>query len=103
MTSKNPFEVMKDEAPKVAQAFNDLLQAAFYTTSLDEKTRQLIHIGISASMGDAGAVAAHAPLAKKAGATRDEVREAILMTLFMCGTAGLVNCLVPALEAYENA
>jgi AhpD family alkylhydroperoxidase len=89
---------MRDEAPETGKAFDDLIRAAFYNSSLDEKTRQLIHIGIRASQGDAIAVSAHAPLAKKAGATRAEVRDAVLMTTFMCGTIGLINCLVPALE-----
>lgn len=101
MAGKDMYDVLKDEAPQVSRAFIDLIQAAFYNCSLDEKTRQLVFIGIRASHGDFKAVAAHVPAAKKAGATRDEVRDAVLMSIFMYGSTG-ISCLVPALEAYEN-
>ena len=102
MLTKNPFELLQAEAPKAAQAFNNLIESVFSGTGLDEKTRQLIYIGIKAAQGETGAVSAHVPMAKKAGATRDEIRETVLMTLMVSGVTGLTHCLVPALETYEN-
>jgi alkylhydroperoxidase/carboxymuconolactone decarboxylase family protein YurZ len=40
-------------------------------------------------------------MAKQAGATRDEVKEIILMTTAVCGIKGIASCLMPALEAYD--
>jgi alkylhydroperoxidase/carboxymuconolactone decarboxylase family protein YurZ len=102
MQINNPFKVLQEETPDVAQAFDNLIKAIASTDGLDAKTRQLIYIGIKASQGDTGAVAAHVPMAKSDGATREEVRDAILLSLTVSGVKGIVSCLVPALEAYEN-
>jgi Uncharacterized homolog of gamma-carboxymuconolactone decarboxylase subunit len=102
MQSQNPFEVFKNEAPQVSAAFDGLIGAISSQGGLDAKTRQLIYVGIKASQGDAGAVAAHVPMAKSHGATRDEIRDTILLTLTVSGVQGIANCLVPALEAFES-
>lgn len=102
MQNQNPFLVFKSEAPQVAAAFDGLIDAVSSQDGLDAKTRQLIYIGIKASQGDAGAVTAHVPMAKSRGATRDEIRDTILLTLTVSGVQGITRCLVPALEAYES-
>jgi len=102
MQNQNPFTVLQTEAPQVAQAFHGLIEAISSGDHLDAKTRQLIYIGIKASQGESGAVTAHVPMAKKEGATREEIRDTILLTLTVCGVQGLTHCLVPALEAYEK-
>ena len=103
MLNQNPFELMQLEAPKTAQAFYSLIESVFSGNGLDEKMAQLIYIGIKASQGEEASVSAHVAMAKKAGATRDEIRETILLTLAVSGVNGIVHCLVPALEAYERA
>jgi alkylhydroperoxidase/carboxymuconolactone decarboxylase family protein YurZ len=99
---KNPFEVLNQEAPQVSLAFNGLIQAIASTQGLDGRTRQLIYIGIKASQGDAKAVVAHVPMAKKEGVSKEEILDAILISLTTSGVQGITNCLIPALEAYEN-
>lgn len=101
--SKNPFEVFQKEAPQVSKAFFDMYGAISAAGGLDAKTLQLIYIGIKASQGQVGSVAAHVPMAKKEGATREEIRDTILITLMTCGVDGIASCLIPALEAYDNA
>lgn len=103
MPNKNAFAVFREEAPEAARAFDQLIGTLSEATSLDGKLRQLIYIGIKASRGEAGAVAAHVPMAKRAGATREEIRDTIVMTLAVCGVTGVTQCLVPALEAYDSA
>ena len=102
MESKNPMEVFQNEAPEVAAAFNNLIGALSSTGGLDAKTRQLIYIGMKASQGDTGAVIAHTPMAKQAGATREELKNTILLTLTVSGIKGVVTCLPGALSAYDN-
>jgi len=102
MENKNPFVTLQEEAPQVAGAFNGLIQALSSTDGLDAKTRQLLYIGIKASQGEAGAVIAHVPMAKAQGATRAEIRDAVLLTLTVAGVTGVTHCLVPALEAYDR-
>ena len=75
MQANNPMEVFKKEAPEVAEAFDNLILAIAKGPGLDAKTKQLIYIAMRAAQGDTAAVAAHVPMAKYAGATREEIRK----------------------------
>jgi alkylhydroperoxidase/carboxymuconolactone decarboxylase family protein YurZ len=99
---QNPMEVFQREAPDVAAAFNGLIQSLVASKGIDAKTRQLIYIAMKASVGDEMAVRAHIPMAKEAGATREEVVDAILMTLTVSGIRGVVTCLPEAVKQFEK-
>ena len=99
----NPLEVFQNEAPEVASAFNGLVEALKNTSGLDAKTKQLIYIGIKSAMGDTTAVYFHVPMAKKLGASREEIKDTILITLTVCGLKGVASCLPLALEVYDKA
>jgi len=95
---KTTLDTFQHEAPEVAKAFDGLIDALKSTNGLDGKTKQLVYIGIKASTGDSTAVFFHVKMAKKLGATRDE----ILITLTVCGLKGVSTCLQTALDAYDN-
>ena len=95
-------ELFQKEAPEVASAFNGLITSLVATKGLDTKTKQLIYIAMKAAMGDDTAVRAHIPMAKAAGATREEVIDAILMTLTVSGIRGVVHCLPEAVKQFEK-
>lgn len=57
---------------------------------------------MKAAMGDDLAVKAHVPMAKAAGATREEVVDAILLTLKVSGIRGMVHCLPEAVSQCEK-
>lgn len=97
------FEVMGKEAPQATKAFFDLIGALQSGGGLDAKTFQLIYIGIKATQGQVGSVSAHVGMAKAAGATREEIRDTIMLSLMVCGIDGVASCLIPALEAYDKA
>ncbi len=99
----NPLEVFQKEAPDVAKAFDGLIDALIKTPGLDAKTKQLVYIGIKSAMGDTTAVYFHVPMAKKLGATREEIRDTILITLSVCGLKGVATCLPPALDIYDKS
>ena len=103
MAEKHFFEILTEETPGVNKAFFDLIAAIEKDGGLDAKTFQLVYIAIKAAVGEPGAVAAHAGFAKKVGATREEVRGAILVSLMTNGVTGIASCLGPALAAYDNA
>jgi alkylhydroperoxidase/carboxymuconolactone decarboxylase family protein YurZ len=103
MERKNSYQVFMEEAPEAAAAFNGLIQSLAMPGGLDRKTMQLIYIGIKASQGNAQAVRVHVPMAKEAGATREEIKNTILLTLTVCGVSGVLACLEPTLTAYDNA
>ncbi|NMA37168.1 MAG: carboxymuconolactone decarboxylase family protein [Papillibacter sp.] len=103
MAEANFFEVWGKESPETMQAFMGLAGTLEKSGGLDAKTFQLVYMGIQASRGAVSSVAAHAAFAKKAGATRDEVKGVILTTLMAVGINGVADCLVAALNSYDNA
>lgn len=94
--------VFEKEAPEVAKAFDQLIDALKETTGLDGKTKQLVYIGIKAALGDSKAIYYHVAMAKALGATRDEIKDTILVTLTVCGLNGVTNCLPVALAAFDS-
>ena len=99
---KSTLDTFQDEAPEVSKAFDGLIEALKSTTGLDAKTKQLVYIGIKSSTGDSTAVFFHTKMAKKLGASRDEIKDTILITLTVCGLKGVSTCLQEALDAYDN-
>ena len=45
----HPMELFQREAPEVAAAFNNLIQALVASRGIDQKTKQLIYIAMKAS------------------------------------------------------
>jgi alkylhydroperoxidase/carboxymuconolactone decarboxylase family protein YurZ len=99
---ENPMELFQREAPEVAKAYSGLIMSIVASKGLDPKTKQLVYIAMKAAMGDAQAVKAHLPMAKQAGATREEVVDAILMTLTVSGIRGVVTCLPDAVRFFDG-
>ncbi|MFA5331282.1 MAG: carboxymuconolactone decarboxylase family protein [Methanoregula sp.] len=99
---QNVMELFREEAPEVSEAFNNLILAVVKRPALDAKTKQLIYIAMKAAMGDDTAVKAHIPMAKAAGATREEIIDAILMTLTVSGVRGVAHCLPDVVEQFEK-
>ena len=97
----NPMDIFEKEAPEISTAFDTLIQALKQTKGLDDKTKQLVYIGIKAALADHNAIFYHVPMAKKAGATREEIKDTILLTLTVCGLAGVTSCLPVALSVYD--
>ena len=98
----NTLDTFKNEAPEVAMAFDGLIESLKNTDGLDPKTKQLIYLSLKAREADATAVTFHTQMAKQAGAARNEIRDAILITLTVCGLTGVSSCLKQALDAYDN-
>lgn len=95
-------DVFQDQAPEVARAFDGLIHSLMTTKGLDNKTKQLIYIALKASQGDQTALQFHVPMAKSLGATKEEVLDAILLTLTVCGITGITTCLSAAMEVFKQ-
>ncbi len=52
------------------------------------------------STGDVAVVKVHIPIAKQMGTTKEEVVDAILMTLTVSGIKGVVPCLPEAVKQF---
>jgi AhpD family alkylhydroperoxidase len=101
--SKSGYMVFQSESPEIAGAFNKLIEAIAKPSALDGKTKQLLYIAMKIVTDDVGAALAHVMFAKKAGASREEIRETVLLTLTVVGLKGVNTALVPLLEAYDKA
>lgn len=97
----NSFDIFRNEAPEVFMAFNGLVQSLISTKSLEAKTKQLLYIAMKIVTGDHTAVKFHIPMAKQAGASRDEIKDTILLSLTVTGLKA-IELLQPALEIYDN-
>lgn len=102
MEQKNFFQILAEETPEVNGAFFGLIKTLEEKGGLDPKTFQLAYIAIQVTRGQVDSVVGHTIFAKQAGATREEVRGVILLSLMAVGINGVANCLVPALEAYDK-
>ncbi len=100
--SKSGFQLFQEESPEVAAAFNSLIEKLAKPSALDPKTKHLLYIAMKIVTGDQGAVIAHVPMAKKLGATREEIRETVILTLTVVGLKGINQCLTSALEVYDK-
>lgn len=101
-SKQNPYEVFQKEFPELFARFNELIEAQKSLEGLDSKTKQLINIAIlTAHKNDAG-VRMHAFMAKKEGATREEVTGAVVLNLHHSGLSSILKCLPAAVEGFEG-
>jgi alkylhydroperoxidase/carboxymuconolactone decarboxylase family protein YurZ len=98
---KSPYEIFQLECPELAAKFNELVQVQRSLKGLDQKTKQLINIAIQTSIKNPTGVRMHAMMAKKDGATREEVISAVSMNLHLTGLSNVLECLPSAIEGYE--
>ena len=95
-------ELFRQEFPELASRFNDLVDAQVNLKGLDAKTKQLINIAIQTANRNPRGVFYHAMMAKKSGASRDEVLGAVVLNLHLSGLACVLDCLLAAVEGCEN-
>lgn len=76
--------------PDVYRAFGELHSAAMAPGALATATKELIALALAVSLKCDGCIAAHARGAAAAGATREQVAEAIGVTVLMDGGPGTV-------------
>jgi AhpD family alkylhydroperoxidase len=100
--TQNPFEVFQKECPEIATKYNDLVDAQRAIKGLDSKTKQLINIAIQTAARNPRGVKFHAMMAKRDGATREEIVAAVVMNLHLTGLAPVLESLPAALEGYET-
>ena len=77
--SKNVWEIFNEECPEVAEAYIKLSSAINKDGVLDEKTRNLILIGIYSTTRDSVALRHFTTMAFNAGASKEEIQAAALL------------------------
>ncbi|RPJ20232.1 MAG: carboxymuconolactone decarboxylase family protein [Planctomycetaceae bacterium] len=79
------FQSFVKEYPDVWEAHQKLSEACAESGPLDRKTRELIKVGISGAANQVTALQRHAVMAVQAGATHEEVYQAILLLITTIG------------------
>ena len=97
----NFFGLWAQNSPETQKAFFEYAGAIQKHCGLDEKTFQLCYIAIQATRGGIGSVQGHAAFAKAAGATREEVIGAVLISLMTSGINGVADALSAAIAGYD--
>jgi alkylhydroperoxidase/carboxymuconolactone decarboxylase family protein YurZ len=103
MKQNNPFDIFRHEAPEVQEAYAQVVNTLAALKSLNNKTKQLIYIGMKVVTDDKNAVFYHIPMAKAAGASRDEIKETIVLSLTVTGLKSISTFLSEALKIYDKA
>jgi AhpD family alkylhydroperoxidase len=81
---------LRQAIPEVYKGYAALSSAAMAPGALDAKTKELIALSISVTLRCDGCIASHARGASKAGASRDEVAEALGVAVMLNGGPGTV-------------
>jgi len=87
--------------PAVVTAYRGLNEAQASGTALDAKTRELISLAVAVTTRCDGCISSHAAAAKQAGATQQEVAEALGTAIALNAGAAYVYS-VRALEAFDQ-
>lgn len=76
--------------PDTVKGYAQLSQAGTHTGHLDDKTRELIALAVAVSPRCDGCITVHTAAANKAGATREEIAEALGVAIAVNAGAALV-------------
>jgi AhpD family alkylhydroperoxidase len=77
-------------SPDTVRGYQTLSAANSKTGKLDEKTRQLISLAVAVTTRCDGCITVHSDAALKAGATKEEISEALGVAVAMNAGAALV-------------
>ena len=82
--------------PEIWKAYGWLRDACDHEGPLDEKTRELVKIGMETAGGRKGGLAAHIHRARRAGAAKGEILQAILLATPLVGMPAVLDAFVVA-------
>lgn len=84
------FREIAEKYPDVFEAYENMGTAVHQSGPIEKKSRELIKLGISAGAQKEGAVHSHTRKALEAGATKNEIRQVILLTLPTLGMPAMM-------------
>lgn len=77
-------------SPDVVKGYRTISAARATTGALDAKTRELVAIAVAVTVRCDGCIATHVALAKKHGATTDEITDALGVAITVNAGAALI-------------
>lgn len=83
---------LAEAAGEPGRAFKGFIDALYGRSPLDPKARELVFLGVQTALGLENSVRAHVPRALAAGATRDEIVAAMMISVANGGVSGALRC-----------
>jgi len=96
------YRKFQEKHPQLYAAYEALGKTAAESGPLDEKTRELIKLGMAAARGSESAVKSHVHRAIEAGATPAEIEHALTLGINTLGFPAMMTALSWAWEALER-
>lgn len=84
------FKSFMEEYPEIGQAQQKVGEICAQTGPISRKEQHLIQLGISIGVGSKGGVRSHARRALEAGATKEEVAQAVLLSVTIVGFPAMI-------------
>jgi len=97
----NSFQVFMKEAPEHSKAWMEAVQKLDRASSLDEKTKEIAYIAVLAAVGLESGISFHVKRARELGASRDDIKSAILLGLPAVGNK-VIKSLSIALSSFDE-
>lgn len=99
---KPAFDLFAEKYPAVVDAYRAYKTAYNGAGALEGATKQLIQVAVFTALGVEFGVRDHAKFAVEAGASKEDVYQAILLALGPAGTAKALPALKAAIETLES-
>ncbi|PKR79384.1 carboxymuconolactone decarboxylase family protein [Halalkalibacillus sediminis] len=93
---------LKEKLPKMTQGYFDFTKACFEPGNLDEKTKQLMAIGISIYAQDEYCIIYHTKGAVEHGAEEQEILETIAISAALGGGAAFAQGVTLAMDTFHH-
>ncbi|WP_338053220.1 carboxymuconolactone decarboxylase family protein [Clostridium thermosuccinogenes] len=97
----NSFQVFMKEAPEHSKTWMEAVQKLDRASSLDEKTMEIAYIAVLAAVGLESGIPFHVKRAKELGASREDIKSAILLGLPAVGNK-VIKSLSIALSSFDE-
>jgi alkylhydroperoxidase/carboxymuconolactone decarboxylase family protein YurZ len=98
---KNGFEIFLEESKEIGHAYMNFIKELSSKSSLEKLTHDLVYISALVASGSIGGIAFHVKEAKSHGATRDQIKSAVLATMPLIGMS-VLEPLSIALQCYDE-
>ncbi|MCH5193036.1 MAG: carboxymuconolactone decarboxylase family protein [Oscillospiraceae bacterium] len=97
----NSFRLFMEETEGTGKAYMDMVMQQAKSSSLDKKTHELAYIAVLSATRMTSGLNFHVKSAKEAGATKEDIKSAVLVGLPVAGIT-LADALETALQAYDE-
>ena len=95
------FSMFMEEAGETGKAYMNMVMQQAQLSALDKKTHELAYISVLSAIKMNSGMDFHVKSAKELGASRDEIKSAVLVGLPVVGIT-LTDALEAALKAYDE-